>query len=694
MAANAGDGSLALGKNSLNVSTGAAVVGLGEDTLRYSPNASYALSVGTAAGMRDNGSQNVFVGPYAGPYYTELTGGYNTVIGTLAGTNIEGAAERNVGLGQSALGDLTTGVRNTAIGQQALPTLTTGSRNIAIGQGSGNLLTTGSDNILIGNNEQGVETGNYNVLIGKISGLATDLSNTIVLSDGEGNERMRVDSTGNVGIGTTTPSDKLDVHGVIAIDSAALIDKDGNKVIIGDIDAVDDIGFLDLNTADASTRLFLDDSGHVGINTDNPLVDLHVVGELLGNTDGDSLTHVTIEGERHHLDVKEVRTATLEEQDWKSTTLKLQLRVDSTNHQSIDFVSDDSFQEHIDILTGNQLFNTRFTADGKVGIGVTGPATLLTLSANLNNSVTFARDIDAIGALVHGVGTAGAEMWLHRDDVTIGDGNLLGRLNFSGADGGSYLGASILGQASGAWSSTNSKSRLIFETTSDGATSPTEKMRIEDDGNVGVGISSPQAKLDVSHTIRTQGSATPSTGKGLEFRFLSGDVSSVLSYDRDNTEYKPIRIEGSVITLRESSTDVLTVDGGNVGIGTTSPSQKLHVVGKALITDDVQLTGSNPRIDFNSNGASSLRFYDTNAALERMRINEDGNVGIGDSAPSFILDVNNADSRVRFKAGTGDSNLELSAIAGRDWLIGQSKADGEFRIYDEDAAAVRFKSRY
>ena len=225
---------------------------------------------------------------------------------------------------------------------------------------------------IIGRNISGITTGDYNVIIGSVTGLATDLANTIVLSM-ESNERMRVDSTGNVGIGTTTPSDKLDVHGVIAIDSAALIDKDGNKVIIGDIDAVDDIGFLDLNTADASTRLFLDDSGHVGINTDNPLVDLHVVGELLGNTDGDSLTHVTIEGERHHLDVKEVRTATLEEQDWKNTTLKLQLRVDSTNHQSIDFVSDDSFQEHIDILTGNQVFNTRFTYDGKVGIGTDSP---------------------------------------------------------------------------------------------------------------------------------------------------------------------------------------------------------------------------------------------------------------------------------------------------------------------------------
>ena len=361
MAANAGDGSLALGKNSLNVSTGAAVVGLGEDTLRYSPNASYALSVGTAAGQRDNATQNTFIGSYAGPYYTELTGAYNTMLGSQAGIQMNGAA-----------------AKNTGIGNGALYYLTTGSDNTTLGQASGSGITTGTGNIMIGVGNNGVTTGSYNVVIGKITGLPTDLSNTIILADGESNERMRIDSTGNVGIGTTTPSDKLDVHGVIAIDSAALIDKDGNKVIIGDIDAVDDIGFLDLNTADASTRLFLDDSGHVGINTDNPLVDLHVVGELLGNTDGDSLTHVTIEGERHHLDVKEVRTATLEEQDWKNTTLKLQLRVDSTNHQSIDFVSDDSFQEHIDILTGNQLFNTRFTADGKVGIGTAspGPATL------------------------------------------------------------------------------------------------------------------------------------------------------------------------------------------------------------------------------------------------------------------------------------------------------------------------------
>jgi hypothetical protein len=657
MAADAGDGSLALGKNSLNVSTGAAVVGLGEDTLRYSPDASYALSVGTAAGMRDNGPQNVFVGPYAGPYYTELTGGYNTIIGTLAGINIEGAAERNVGLGQSALGDLTTGERNTAVGQQALPTVTTGSRNIALGQGSGNLLTTGSDNILIGNNEQGIETGSYNVLIGKISGLATDLANTIILSDGEGNERMRVDSTGNVGIGTTSPNYKLEVQGTLGIteylyhsgDNNTYLRFSGDRIIFqaggyemlrliegATSEVVINEGSQDLNfrvESDTDTHaLFVQGSdGRVGIGTSTPSADLHLVGELLGNTDGDSLTHVTVEGERHHLDIKEVRTATLEEQDWKNTTLKLQLRVDSTNHQSIDFVSDDSFQEHIDILTGNQLFNTRFTADGKVGIGTNSPSQKLHVS--------------------------GGNILLDSQyGVRFNDGNT--RI----------------------YTNNDSPEDLIIEADQD--------LLLNPDGNVGIGTSTPSAKLEVfgtGNTLRLDSDANGS--KEILFRNV-GTGTATIKTDGDLKLYTEDAGKNILFDTTGGEKMRITADG-NVGIGTTSPSQKLHVVGKALITDDVQLTGSNPRIDFNSNGTSSLRFYDTDAALERMRINESGNIGIGDSAPSFILDVNNTSSRIRFKANTGDSNLELSAIAGRDWLI-QSKADGEFRIYDEDAAAVRF----
>ena len=53
--------------------------------------------------------------------------------------------------------------------------------------------------------------------------------------------------------------------------------------------------------------------------------------------------------------------------------MKSNLAILSSNQKSIDFVNDASFQEHIDIYTGNQVFNTRFNADGNVGIGTTSP---------------------------------------------------------------------------------------------------------------------------------------------------------------------------------------------------------------------------------------------------------------------------------------------------------------------------------
>jgi hypothetical protein len=138
------------------------------------------------------------------------------------------------------------------------------------------------------------------------------------------------------------------------------------------------------------------------------------------------------------------------------------------------------------------------STNGYLGIGTSSPQTLLTLSANLNNTVSFVRDIDTIGLLVHGVGSAGSEMWLHRDDITISNGNLLGRINFSGADGGSYVGASITSQAAGTWSASSAPGRLMFETTAAGATTPTERMRIDPDGSVGINETAPDAQLHVS----------------------------------------------------------------------------------------------------------------------------------------------------------------------------------------------------
>ena len=113
----------------------------------------------------------------------------------------------------------------------------------------------------------------------------------------------------------------------------------------------------------------------------------------------------------------------------------------------------------------------------------------------------------------------------------------------------------------------------------------------------------------------------------LEFKYFEADANNFNTHSSG----------GNVSTLN----DLLFIDKvglatfwGKLGVG-INPTEKLHVNGKALITDDIQLTGSNPRIDFNSNGSSSLRFYDITATEERARFDTAGNILINTQTTSF-----------------------------------------------------------
>ena len=69
-----------------------------------------------------------------------------------------------------------------------------------------------------------ITQGSYNVLIGKYEGINDDLdirssSNNIVLSDGVGNIRQYINSSGDVGIKTTVITEALTVGGVVSATS-------------------------------------------------------------------------------------------------------------------------------------------------------------------------------------------------------------------------------------------------------------------------------------------------------------------------------------------------------------------------------------------------------------------------------------------------------------------------------------------
>ena len=162
---------------------------------------------------------------------TNLTGGTANAsslnvsgITTISQGRIQADASSNLRFGNLPAGSGSG--RNIAIGDQVLVSLSGGSgRNIGIGELSYYDTTTGQYNIGIGERAgQKVSTGSYNVILGAYDGNSGNLdirtsSNNVVIADGQGNIRQYINSSGNVGIKTTTATEALTVAGVVSATS-------------------------------------------------------------------------------------------------------------------------------------------------------------------------------------------------------------------------------------------------------------------------------------------------------------------------------------------------------------------------------------------------------------------------------------------------------------------------------------------
>ena len=110
-----------------------------------------------------------------------------------------------------------------------------------------------------------------------------------------GIERMRIDATGNVGIGTTAPSEKLEVVGAIYSKPSPynygnifVTDSAGNKRLALGVSAVlqnatilqSAGGGIVLRSSDSVPQVMITEGGNVGIGTTSPLKKLDVVGDI------------------------------------------------------------------------------------------------------------------------------------------------------------------------------------------------------------------------------------------------------------------------------------------------------------------------------------------------------------------------------------------------------------------------------
>ncbi len=210
LAANtSGTDNTALGYQALATNTtGATNTAIGYQALTLS-----TASDNTAVGWRaldsaTTGSDNTALGQFA--MHGATIGQFNTGIGeqALGGSGITFTGSFNTAVGRQAAWKATSAANNVVVGQQAAAALTTGSNNDLIGYQAGDLLTTGSSNVFIG----------YQAGFNETTG-----SNKLYIANSSTNPPLIYGdfSTGNVGLGTTSPGSLLQVNGATALGYSA-----------------------------------------------------------------------------------------------------------------------------------------------------------------------------------------------------------------------------------------------------------------------------------------------------------------------------------------------------------------------------------------------------------------------------------------------------------------------------------------
>jgi len=474
-----------------------------------------------------------------------------------------------------------------------------------------------------------------------------------------------VTTTGNVGIGTTSPDYPLDIeadtaqarihstvgNSVLRLDSvdtgeSKIYFADNSAAAIGTIEYHHNTNHMSFAT-DATTRMLINSSGKVGIGTSLPSgayaqpslhihatgngAELHLTDVTSGATssDGMSIFQYANDGYIHMRENGSLRTYVNGEE---------RMRIDSLGNVGIG-TSSPQDKLHVSTGTDTDSGNIAFT------IGGTSTSNGRTASITKNTSTPY--------------------------ELTIQAGN-----------------------------HATSNMETVFK-----SSDSKETMRIDSSGNVGIGTSSPQAKLEVKG-----GTGVASTGGTLVVR-QDGDAYSdgIALTSSNSTSHRIWKDSSGKLNIGPSTVPSALVQdlSGNVGIGTDSPDAKLHVQGGDIkITSDsasgadgiasVIFTEYNDDHDsYNADVAHAIIAYngspvigdanylgfgvfnqfvateDTLAEaklLTDLNITRDGKVGIGTTSPTEALDV--------------VGNIAVSGtVDGRDVSVDGTKLDTLERVY-------------
>jgi hypothetical protein len=201
-------------------------------------------------------------------------------------------------------------------------------------------------------------------------------------------------------------------------------------------------------------------------------------------------------------------------------------------------------------------------ANGSVGIGTASPASKLHIVASANHVVAIYNPSAASGITDFSVGGIG---WVF---ARPSDGSLAQAIY-------SYNSATKDNLAISA------RSDIVFTAGEGGPSGAPERMRITDNGNVGIGTSNPASKLSISNGSYLGFQYAADNGTAFFIRANSSNAGELVTSGYST----PIKIDASNIQINANG------GTGNVGIGTTNPSHKLSVNGAIRAKEVIVDTG-------------------------------------------------------------------------------------------------------
>ena len=257
-------------------------------------------------------------------------------------------------------------------------------------------------------------------------------------------------------------------------------------------------------------------------------------------------------------------------------------------------------------------------------------------------------------------------------------------------------------------------------------------MRIDTNGNIGIGTTTPTSNLQVTQpttgvgTVSNLAGGTTVTGVGTQFTntFKVGDTITIggqtvaisaIASDTSMTTAAITNANTNVAYTLAGGDRFVVKGNGNVGIGTTNPGiYKLNVSGVGADATTRQLirdTGTNSqailelqndartyaiKVDGANQTDDMFKIYDGTASLDRFVINSTGNVGIGTTSPGSLLNIKSSFPEFNIETSNASARGAINFVTsgGNAWRLGSyvtTAENGNFEFVEGSNTRIYIK---